>query len=127
MKTAHIESSFLLGGPYFDNFNDFDKVKNQTVTCRVWIEKPTIQTRVQLWLSNGKSLYGNWIQPGQSGYSTFTGYFDGSVGFSGWNLALKVEGGNNIADIRYKEVKLELEDHATPWSPAPEDLEVNDK
>lgn len=123
LKKVYIENSTVLGGAYSTDFSDFEKIKNKMITCRVWIENPEIQTRVQMWLQNGKSIYGNWIQPGQSGYSTFTGYLDGSVGNAGWNLALKVEGGSNRANVSYKELKLELGTVATPWSPAPEDLE----
>ena len=98
------------------------KYRGKTVTLRAWIEKPASPTQIQIWTNKG-GLYANAIATGESGYSTVTGVVP--TDFTDWNIVI----GGRIANnkLSYKEVKLELGTVATPWSPAPEDLEVNDK
>lgn len=103
----------------FDSLPDY---QGQKMTIRAWIDKPASPTKVQIWTNKG-GLYGNDVQTGESGYSTVTGVIP--TGFTDWNVVIGGRIANN--ELSYKELKLELGTVATPWSPAPEDLEVNDK
>lgn len=112
----------VVGNQSYKEFNSLPDYQGQKMTIRVWIDKPTSPTKVQIWTNKG-GLYGNDVQTGESGYSTVTGVIP--TGFTDWNVVIGGRIANN--ELSYKELKLELGAVPTPWSPAPEDLEVNDK
>lgn len=112
----------IVSSPNSDNSISLSKYQGKTVTLRAWIEKPASPTKIQIWTNKG-GLYANAIATGESGYSTVTGVVP--TDFTDWNIVIGGRIANN--SLSYKEVKLELGAVPTPWSPAPEDLEVNDK
>ncbi len=107
----------LVGNPTYKEFDSLPDYQGQKMTIRVWIDKPTSPTQVNIWTNKG-GLYGNAIETGESGYSTVTGVIP--TGFTNWNIVIGGRIDNN--EFSYKELKLELGTVPTPWSPAPEDL-----
>lgn len=108
---------FFIGGdgrPYFNNLSSY---QGKHITVRVWIERPTADAWVQIW-TNKVTISGNHIKAGQSGYSTASGVIP--TGFTDWNIP--VGGGAQTMSFGWKELKIELGEVATPWTPAPEDL-----
>lgn len=101
------------------NFN-LDNYKGQTLTMRVWIDKPTVDAYLQVWTnaSNNGYAVGNTIKAGQSGYSSLT--FKVPSSFTAWNVAI---GNGKATELAYKEFKVEKGNIATDWSPAPEDTQ----
>lgn len=99
------------------NFNLSD-YEGQTLTMRVWIDKPTVDAHLQVWTnaSNNNYAVGNTIKAGQSGYSSLT--FKVPTSFTSWNIPI---GNGKAAELAYKEFKIEKGTIATDWSPAPED------
>lgn len=98
-------------------FNDLSSYQGKHITVRVWIERPTADAWVQIW-TNKVTISGNHIKAGQSGYSTASGVIP--TGFTDWNIP--VGGGAQTMSFGWKELKIELGEVATPWTPAPEDL-----
>lgn len=98
------------------NFNLGD-YEGQTLTMRVWIDKPTVDAHLQVWTNNNYAA-GNTIKAGQSGYSSLT--FKVPTSFTSWNISI---GNGKAAELAYKEFKIEKGTIATDWSPAPEDTE----
>ena len=99
------------------NFNLGD-YEGQTLTMRVWIDKPTVDAHLQVWTnaSNNNYAVGNTIKAGQSGYSSLT--FKVPTSFTSWNIPI---GNGKAAELAYKEFKIEKGTIATDWSPSPED------
>lgn len=99
------------------NFNLSD-YEGQTLTMRVWIDKPTVDAHLQVWTNASNNAYavGNTIKAGQSGYSSLT--FKVPTSFTSWNIPI---GNGKAAELAYKEFKIEKGTIATDWSPAPED------
>ena len=98
-------------------FNDLSSYQGKHITVRVWIERPTADAWVQIW-TDKKTISGNHIKAGQSGYSTASGVIP--TGFTDWNIP--VGGGAQTMSFGWKELKIELGEVATSWTPAPEDL-----
>lgn len=95
-------------------FNDLSSYQGKHITVRVWIERPTADAWVQIW-TNKVTISGNHIKAGQSGYSTASGVIP--TGFTDWNIP--VGGGAQTMSFGWKELKIELGEVATPWTPAP--------
>ncbi len=100
------------------NFN-LSNYKGQTLTMRAWIDKPTVDARLQTWTNalNNNNAVGNTIKAGQSGYSSLT--FKVPTSFTAWNIVI---GNGKAAELAYKEFKVEKGNIVTDWSPAPEDM-----
>ena len=101
------------------NFN-LDNYKGQTLTMRAWIDKPTVDAHLQVWTNSSNNGYdvGNTIKAGQSGYSSLT--FKVPTSFTEWNISI---GNGKVAELAYKEFKVEKGTIATDWTPSPEDLQ----
>lgn len=108
---------FFIGGNGISYFNNLSSYQGKHITVRIWIERPTADAWVQIW-TNKVTISGNHIKAGQSGYSTASGVIP--TGFTDWNIP--VGGGAQTMSFGWKELKIELGEVATPWTPAPEDL-----
>lgn len=88
--------------------------------ARVWIEKPSVDSWIQIY-SKGNGLFkGNTIKAGQSGYSIVTG----EIKNSSTSTNIVIGGGDGVSvSLSYKELKLELGDTPTSYTHAPEDLD----
>lgn len=88
--------------------------------ARVWIEKPSVDSWIQIY-SKGNGLFkGNTIKAGQSGYSIVTG----EIKNSSTSTNIVIGGGDSVSvSLSYKELKLELGDTPTSYTHAPEDLD----
>lgn len=88
--------------------------------ARVWIDKPSVDSWLQIYSQNNGWFKGNTIKAGQSGYSTLTGEIKNNS--TATNIV--IGGGDNTSvSLSYKELKLELGDTPTTYSHAPEDLD----
>ena len=102
-----------------DNANfDLANYKGQVITIRAWIEKPSVDSTLQMWTNNG-SANGTVVKAGQSGYSTITGWTVPDT-FSSWHL---VYGNGGAITFGIKKLKIEHGNKPTDWSPAPEDTD----
>lgn len=120
-KLANVTVSpwFFVGSASSKTFNNLPDYQGKYMTVRVWIEKPSEDSRVQIW-TDKQTIFGNTIKAGQSGYSTASGIIP--TGFVDWNLPVGNNSSNKIT-FGWKEFKIELGNIATPWSPAPEDTQ----
>ena len=100
-----------------DVFNLADYL-GKRLTLRVWIQNPSADSILQLYFNAPGWKAGNTIKAGQSGYSQLTVDVPTALP-SFWNL---VVGDGNGARFDYKELKAEIGDFATSWSPHPEDM-----
>lgn len=106
------------------NFNLADYL-GQRLTLRIWIEKPSVDAKLQFYFNHPNWRTGNVVKAGQSGYSQLTVDVP-TTSPTVWNLA--IGGGNGVAFILdYKELKAEIGDFATDWSPATEDVVLQSK
>ncbi|WP_270314877.1 hypothetical protein [Ligilactobacillus agilis] len=110
---------FFIGSASSKTFNNLPDYQGKYMTVRIWIEKPSEDSRVQIW-TDKQTIFGNTIKAGQSGYSTASGIIP--TGFVDWNLPVGNDSSNKIT-FGWKEFKIELGNIATPWSPAPEDTQ----
>ena len=123
-KLANVTASpwLYVGSESSSSFNNLKDYQGKYMTVRVWIEKPSRDTWVQIW-NDKQPIYGNTIKAGQSGYSTASGVIP--KGITAWNIPV----GNNIngttTTFGWKEFKIELGNVATPWSPNPDDVDNN--
>ena len=110
-----------VGSSSSTSFNNLQNYQGKYMTVRVWIEKPSKDAWVQIW-TDKKTIGGNVIKAGQSGYSTASGIIP--TGFSAWNIPV---GRNDSGSVTFgwKEFKIELGNVATPWSPNPDDVDNN--
>lgn len=121
-KLANVTASpwLYVGSESSSSFNNLKDYQGKYMTVRVWIEKPSRDTWVQIW-NDKQPIYGNTIKAGQSGYSTASGIIP--KGITAWNIPV----GNNIngttTTFGWKEFKIELGNVATPWSPNPDDID----
>ena len=121
-KLANVTASpwLYVGSESSSSFNNLKDYQGKYMTVRVWIEKPSRDTWVQIW-NDKQPIYGNKIKAGQSGYSTASGIIP--KGITAWNIPV----GNNIngttTTFGWKEFKIELGNVATPWSPNPDDID----
>jgi len=114
--------------PYPDIFGE----KGQTYTARVYLKSDSsnqkrVSIRVRTYVDGNGSLWtdfnGNWIEPGEEGYSqvTFTMPSDRDK-----IRVFVVRFDTNTSTrsiVDFKEAKLEKGNRATDWSPAPEDVD----
>lgn len=103
-----------------NNFNVADHL-GKSITVRVWLEKPTADSKLQCFFKGMGSASGNIIKAGQSGYSQLTINVPNILP-SEWNIVL---GNANGTHCDYKELKIQYGDFASEWTPAPEDLVLN--
>ena len=103
-----------------DNANfDLANYKGQVITIRAWIEKPSVDSILQMWTNNG-SANGTTVKAGQSGYSTITGWTVPDT-FSSWHL---VYGNGGAITFGIKKLKIEHGNKPTDWSPQVSDLKL---
>ena len=109
----------FVGSSASTSFNNLQDYQGKYMTVRVWIEKPSKDAWVQIW-TDKKTIGGNVIKAGQSGYSTASGIIP--TGFSAWNIPV---GRNDSGSVTFgwKEFKIELGNVATPWTPNPDDTD----
>ena len=109
----------FVGSSASTSFNNLQDYQGKYMTVRVWIEKPSKDAWVQIW-TDKKTIGGNVIKAGQSGYSTASGIIP--TGFSVWNIPV---GRNDSGSVTFgwKEFKIELGNVATPWTPNPDDTD----
>lgn len=104
-----------------DNANfDLANYKGQVITIRAWIEKPSVDSKLQMWTNNGFAN-GTIVKAGQSGYSTITGWTVPDT-FNSWCL---MYGNSGAITFGIKKLKIEHGNKPTDWSPAPEDTDAN--
>lgn len=122
-KLANVTASpwLYVGGSGSNSFNNLQDYQGKYMTVRVWIEKPSKDAWVQIW-TDKKTIGGNVIKAGQSGYSTASGIIP--TGFSAWNIPI---GRNDSGSVTFgwKELKIELGKVATTWTPNPDDIDNN--
>lgn len=120
-KLVNVTASpwFFVGSTGSKFFNNLPDYQGKYMTVRVWIENPSKDSRVQIW-TDKRTIFGNTIKAGQSGYSTASGIIP--TGFVDWNLPVGNNSSNKIT-FGWKEFKIELGEVATPWSPSPEDTQ----
>jgi hypothetical protein len=120
-KLTNITASpcLFVGSSASTSFNNLQDYQGKYMTVRVWIEKPSKDAWVQIW-TDKKTIGGNVIKAGQSGYSTASGIIP--TGFSAWNIPV---GRNDSGSVTFgwKEFKIELGNVATPWTPNPDDTD----
>ena len=119
LSNAKVNAWLFVGSEHSNYFNNLTLYQGKYMTVRVWIEKPSKDAWVQIW-TDKKTIGGNVIKAGQSGYSTASGIIP--TGFSAWNIPI----GNNAqgeVSFGWKEFKVEKGNVATDWSPAPEDTD----
>ena len=120
-KLTNITASpwFFVGSASSKFFNNLPDYQGKHMTVRVWIENPNKDAWVQIW-TDKKTIGGNVIKAGQSGYSTASGIIP--TGFSAWNIPV---GRNDSGSVTFgwKEFKIELGNVATPWTPNPDDTD----
>ena len=120
-QLQHIERSDWLSLAERGNTRNFNLADylGKRLTLRVWIQNPSVNAQLQLYFDAPGWKAGNIVKAGQSGYSQLTVDVPETLP-SYWNLVLGV--GNGVAfRLDYKELKAEIGDFATSWSPAPED------
>lgn len=118
LQNANVTGTWLfIGHNTSSYFNNLSSYQGKHITIRVWIEKPTADAWVQIW-TDKKTIGGNHIKAGQSGYSTASGVIP--TGFTAWNIP--IGGGAQTMSFGWKELKIELGEVATPWTPAFEDI-----
>lgn len=105
------------------NTNDFNVADHlgKSITVRVWLEKPTADSKLQCFFKNMGSASGNIIKAGQSGYSQLTINVPNTLP-SEWNIVL---GNANGTHCDYKDLKIEYGDFASEWTSAPGDMILN--
>ena len=118
LSNAKVNAWLFVGSEDSNYFNNLTLYQGEYMTVRVWIEKPSKDAWVQIW-TDKKTIGGNVIKAGQSGYSTASGIIP--TGFSAWNIPI----GNAQGEVSFgwKEFKVEKGNVATDWSPAPEDTD----
>ncbi|QLY78033.1 hypothetical protein [Clostridium intestinale] len=114
--------------PTYQPISDFNISQGDTVLFRVYIKVSTSGYRTaarleqQLDSNNRNQFFGNYIEPGQEGYSTAV--------VENWradrpNIGVMLQNGspgNTIAyQVEYKLAKWERGTKVTDWTPAPED------
>lgn len=122
-KLANVTASpwLFVGSESSSSFNNLKDYQGKYMTVRVWIEKPSRDTRVRIWTDKW-AIEGNVIKAGQSGYSTVSGVIP--TGFSAWNIPIGSNNNNGTTTtFGWKEFKIELGNVATPWSPNPDDVD----
>lgn len=121
-KLANVTASpwLYVGGESSSLFNNLKDYQGKYMTVRVWIERPSRDTRVRIW-TNKRAIDGNVIKAGQSGYSTASGIIP--TGFSLWNIPIGNSNNGTTTTFGWKEFKIELGNVATPWSPNPDDVD----
>ena len=123
-KLQHLERSDWLALAAINNTRNFNLADylGKRLTLRVWIQNPSVDAKLQLYFNAPGWKAGNVVKAGQSGYSQLTCDIPSTLP-SFWNLVLG--GGNGVAfSLDYKELKAEIGDFATSWSPAPEDQQT---
>ena len=123
-KLANVTASpwLYVGSESSSSFNNLKDYQGKYMTVRVWIEKPSRDTRVRIWTDKW-AIEGNVIKAGQSGYSTASGVIP--TGFSAWNIPIGNNNNGTTTTFGWKEFKIELGNVATPWSPNPDDVDNN--
>ena len=118
-KLQHIESTHWHEFASTGNKNVFNMADylGKRLTLRVWIQNPSVDSRLQLYFNMLGWKAGNVIKAGKSGYSQLTCDIPSTLP-NYWNLVL---GNENGTLLDYKELKAEIGDFATSWSPHPED------
>ncbi|WP_368900607.1 Gp37-like protein [Oceanobacillus oncorhynchi] len=98
---------------YFES--DESNIKNVAIMVRTMIEPNGSH-------QDGRDFLGNWISPGDEGYSSVT--FTVPEGMSHLHVyAIRFNNRENVRNIvRYKELKLERGTQETDWGLAPEDI-----
>lgn len=121
-KLANVTASpwLYVGSEGSSSFNNLKDYQGKYMTVRVWIEKPSRDTWVQIW-NDKQPIYGNTIKAGQSGYSTASGIIPN--GITAWNIAVGNNNNGTTTTFGWKEFKIELGNVATPWSPNPDDVD----
>ena len=121
-KLANVTASpwLYVGSESSSSFNNLKDYQGKYMTVRVWIEKPSRDTRVRIWTDKW-AIEGNVIKAGQSGYSTASGVIP--TGFSAWNIPVGNNNNGTTTTFGWKEFKIELGNVATPWSPNPDDVD----
>ena len=123
-KLANVTASpwLYVGSESSSSFNNLKDYQGKYMTVRVWIEKPSRDTRVRIWTDKW-AIEGNVIKAGQSGYSTVSGVIP--TGFSAWNIPVGNNNNGTTTTFGWKEFKIELGNVATPWTPNPDDVDNN--
>ena len=123
-KLANVTASpwLYVGSESSSSFNNLKDYQGKYMTVRVWIEKPSRDTWVQIW-NDKQPIYGNTIKAGQSGYSTASGVIP--KGITAWNIPVGNNNNGTTTTFGWKEFKIELGNVATPWSPNPDDVDNN--
>lgn len=101
------------------NFNLADYL-GRTLTIRVYIANPKNRTKIQLYWNAAGWGGSDYLEVGQSGYLSLTINVPQTLP-SVWNLVIGANEGNYNFD--YKELKAEVGNIHTDWSPAPEDFQ----
>lgn len=121
-QLQHIERNdwhIMISNTNTKDFNLADYL-GQRLTLRIYISKPSVDSKLQLYFNAPGWRAGNVVKAGQSGYSQFTVDVPTALPTT-WNIALG--GGNGVAfRLDYKELKAEIGDFATSWSPHPDDI-----
>ena len=110
---------FVASNGYTVDFNLLEHL-GKTLTFRVWIENPTDVCWMQIWVKDKLLKTGKSIQAGQSGYSQFTIDVP-KDGITNWNLVIGNDKTGTQLSYGYKNLKCEVGNIPTDWSPAPED------
>lgn len=122
-QLQHLERNdwhIMISNANTKDFNLADYL-GQRLTLRIYISKPSVDAKLQFYFNHPNWRAGNVIKAGQSGYSQLTVDVPTTLPTT-WNIALG--GGNGVAfRLDYKELKAEIGDFATSWSPHPDDLQ----
>lgn len=122
-KLQHLERSdwfALADKSNTKNFNLAD-YPGKRLTLRVWIQNPNVDAKLQLYFNAPGWKAGSIVKAGQSGYSQLTVDVPATLP-TYWNLVLGTSNGVGFR-LDYKELKAEIGDFATSWSPHPEDTQ----
>lgn len=121
---TYTSTNYVLGFPSTnrDWSKLLDPLRGKTVTVKAYIKNGTdFPVRIQVWANIG-GVNGNTIAPHSEGWSVGTGKM--SSDWTSANVAFVQVGDNATGGtIQAKEVKLEIGNIPSDWSPAPEDYD----
>lgn len=113
-------------------YKDKGLEKGAYVTLRVYLKVPKgekygVCSRINVYRDDNSytNVSGNYIEPGNEGYSEVTWKLPNSDEYTSITAGFdrRGAGNNDRVDFEFKEMKLEKGNTATDWTPAPEDVQ----